>query len=163
MEDDKRYAIYTLIEQKQDNARIAEDLNVSLSTVIRKRAEYLEHKAAGTLHEIANVDRLLIENTAKQLGLKEEGEQLIQKLDTYDVLCTDLQKTASAINTRLKSMVLSADDAAELSVIVDALCALQMAFVTKAQGPQVNVQQNFGTQAPTSAAYSAFLGDKPGA
>lgn len=166
MKDDDRYAVYALIEQKIPNDEIAEQLELSLSTIIRLRKQYVEHKAAGTLHDIANVDRLLIEATAKSLDLNQEGKELTQKLDTYDVLCADLQKTASAINTRLKSLVLSADDAAELSVITDTLCALQTAFVTKAGGTQVNVQQNFGSAdngAPAAANYSAFLGDKPGA
>ena len=166
MSNENRYAIYALVEQKVPTDEIAEQLQLSLSTVTRMRKEYLEHKAAGTLHEIANVDRLLVETTAKAIGLNDEAKTLTKKLDAYDTLCKDLQATAHAINLRLKSLVLSADDAAELSVITDTLCALQTAFVTKSAGTQVNVQQNFGgadNGAPAGANYSAFLGDKPGA
>lgn len=156
MTEDDKYALYALIEQNVSNIDIVEQLDLSLATVIRMRKQYVEHKATGTLAKILNVDRMIIHQAAQSLDLNEEGKELVKKVDNYTKLCEDLQFTASAINTKLKSLTLSAETAAELSIIADTLCSLQNAFAVKHQ-TSVNVQNNF------AASYEDFLGDRPGA
>mgnify|MGYP003504015848 CR=1 FL=1 len=156
MTEDDKYALYALIEQNVSNDDIVEQLELSLATVIRMRKQYIEHKASGTLAKILNVDRMIIHQAAQSLDLTQEGKELVKKVDNYTKLCEELQFTAGAINNKLKSLVLSAETAAELSLIADTLCCLQNAFAVKHQ-TNVNVQNNFATN------YEDFLGDKPGA
>lgn len=160
MKEETRYQVYALVEQQFSPSAIAEKLDESPGSVLRVCREYAAAKAAGTLDKIMNVDRFVVAQVGNSLGLESETTALVAKMDAYDALRSDLQTTASQINTKLRSFIMSAEHASELSMLTETLCQLQAAFVNK-QMTQVNVQNNYGGEAAST--YGAFLGDAPDA
>lgn len=160
MKEETKYQVYALFEQQFSPAAIAEKLDESPGGVMRVCREYAAAKVAGTLDQIMDVDRFVVQQVGASMGLGEETKALTAKMDAYDALRADLQTTAAQINTKLRSFIMSAEHASELSMLTETLCQLQTAFVNK-QMTQVNVQNNYGGE--QAAAYSSFLGDAPDA
>ncbi len=161
MEDNTKYKIISLIESGHEAKDIADDLDVSYSAVLRIRKEFKEAKLNGDVAKLVDVDKLLIQQAADQLAIPEHNvEEVTKGLSGLEVLSNDLQATASALNNKIRTLVVQAEHPSELQVYADILCNLQTSFVNKNM-TQVNVQNNFGGENQGSR-YSQFLGDKPG-
>lgn len=162
MQDEIKYKVLTLLQQPDLTARIiAEELDVSYSSVLRLDKQYQEAKMNGTLNKLINVDEAVLVTAADALGLEEDvATGLAKGLTGLDRLSTELQATALQINTRARSLIMSVEHASELSELTDMICKLNTAFVNSAQ-TQVNVQNNFGGEQNAPSRYSQYLSDTP--
>lgn len=166
--DQLKFKVISLLLKEEDPKGIADQLDAPLATVLRYKRELKVAQENDTIDKIIDIDQAMLgevmdgiqANTPAAL----EGE-VIESLGTLsksknalDVLQTDLIVSATALNLRLKSLALSAENIGELSMIADILSTLQNAFFNK-NGTQVLVQ-NFNKEG--EVAYGQFLGDKPG-
>lgn len=162
MEDKTKYKIISLIDAGLEAKDIADELDVSYSSVLRLRTQYKEAKLNNDVASLVDVDKLLIQQTADQLSIDGEVvEEVTKGLSGLEVLSTELQTTASALNNKVRSLLVNAEHPSELKLYAEILCDLQTSFVNKNM-TQVNVQNNFGDNGQASR-YSQYLGDKPGA
>lgn len=152
----KKHEILSALAINTDPKEIAERLDVSYSYVLTLNKEYQQAKLGGKLHELMDVDRIVIEQAVANLGIEAEGT--LKKVDGLAKLNTDLQATANRINTQLRSHIMSAEHLSDLAQCTEILCQLQNAFFGK-NGVQINVQQNSNSGAPR---YDQFLSDTPG-
>lgn len=141
---------------------IAEELAISVNTVRRWKREYEESKQNGTLDSLLSMDDMIAEITKLSLPLPEELvdsqlDKLAASVKGLQSLQEDFQTTARYLNTRIKSMAMSADSTGELVDLINGLATLQNAFFNK-NTTQVNVQNNYGNE---GSKYSTFLSDKP--
>lgn len=141
---------------------IAEDLDVSYSKVLNHKKEFEQAKLNGTIHQLMDIDRTVLEHAAKDLDVPAEvSNKLAKGLDGLQNLDDALQATAMQINTKVKSMVMSAEQPSEIQVYAEIIANLRSAFFGK---NQVAVQINNGQPGQSEApAYRQFLGDAPGA
>lgn len=159
------YPAIARIEADMDVKEIAEELELSVNTVRRWKTEYLEHKRIGTLEQLMSMPDYLdaIHDMTKLLPVDEEliGDKpadLAKAVDSLTMLQTEFHDTARYLNTRLRSLAMSASSTGELLDLVNGLSTLQNAFFNK-NTTQVNVQNNY--TAPGQSPYGTFLSDKP--
>ena len=158
MEDKLKYKVISQLEAGLQPRDIAEDTGASYSSVLRLKNQFEQAKLNGTVSQLIDSDKLLIEQVGEELSLN-NIDKVTKGLDGLEQLSTEFQKTALALNTQVKSLLLSAEHPSELQVFADILCQLQTSFINKNM-TQVNVQNNFGnSDAPK---YTKFLSDKPG-
>ena len=158
MEDKLKYKVISQLEVGVQPRDIAEDTGASYSSVLRVKNQFEQAKLNGTVSQLIDSDKLIIEQVGEQLGV-DNVEKITKGLDGLEQLSTELQKTALALNSQVRSFLLSAEHPSELQVFADIICQLQSSFINKNM-TQVNVQNNFGnSDAPK---YTKFLGDKPG-
>lgn len=163
--EEVRYDAVARMDAGQTVDDVAAALSVGKGTLIRWRAEYNNAKKEGTLETLFDVTKLLLATAELQsrspAGMVEvvakESTALQTQLKGLDKLDHEMQQTASIMNTRIQSLMLSVEHVSELEMLVDSLCSLRAAFFAK--GTQVNVQQNFGG----ASKYGDMLGDRPGA
>lgn len=163
MNDQLKYKIISLLKADHSAKDIASDLDVSYGSVLKLRRDFEEARMNGTIDTLVNMDKLLIETAAGQLeelpNASKAAVDLTKGLEGLEQLSIDLQQSASLVNTRVRSLLMSIDHASELEILTDILCKLQTSFVNKNM-TQVNVQNNFGNEGTPK--YNQFLGDKPG-
>lgn len=158
--DVEYYSAVSLMMQGVSPAEIAEQLDISRSTVVRWHSEFKRHKDAGTLDKLVSLSDLAIVEAACNVELPELIQEAKLKVSGLQVLDMTLQNTALNLANRINSMAMSASGSDELVTLTDALCKLQNAFFNSNK-VQVNVQNNIGGEGGKT--YSAFMGDKPGA
>lgn len=158
--DVEYYSAVSLMLQGVPPAEIAEQLEVSRSTVVRWYSEFKRHKDAGTLDKLVNLTDLAIVEAACNIELPELIQEAKLKVNGLQLLDTTLQNTALNLANRINSMAMSASGSEELVTLTDALCKIQTAFFNSNK-VQVNVQNNIGGDG--GKPYSTFMGDKPGA
>ena len=162
MEDTTKYKIISLLEQKVAPKQIADDLDVSYASVLRLKREFEEARTNNTVHELIDMDKVIINEVAESLDLPQEAVANVTKgLSGLEVLQDDLQQTATQINIRLKSLIPSVEHPSELQIYTEILCQLQTTFFNKYL-TQVNVQNNFGGENPGASHYAKYLSDMPG-
>lgn len=155
--DNQFYTAVTRLEAGDDPTTIADELNISKSTLLRWKREYAEAKEAGTLAELIDIDTMVITKAGELMDLPpEEVQTVVKKMDNHQKLSEELNKTALAVVAQVKSTILSAEHISQLSEAAEILCSIQTAFFAK--GTQVNVQNNFGEG---NSKYGSFLNDKP--
>lgn len=158
------YTVLNRLDQGEEPKVLADEYNISPSTVIRWRREFLSAKQAGTLAEVYNIDNLMLVAIGKEINapgaIIEEGVvKLAKKLTGLAALDEDMQNTATYLNQQIKNMAMGAAHASELVDLVNSLCSLRNAFFNK-NVTNVNIQNNNGV-AGEGGRYSNFLGDKP--
>lgn len=158
------YAVLNRLDQGEAPKSLADEYDISPSTVIRWRREFLAAKQAGTLAEAYNIDKLMLAAIGKELNapsaIIEDGVvKLAKKLTGLAALDEDMQNTATYLNQQIKAMAMSAVHASELVDLVNSLCSLRNAFFNK-NVTNVNIQNNNGIPGE-GGRYSNFLGDKP--
>lgn len=159
---DDYYRAVALLAQNVPPLEVAEQLNLSSSTVIRWNTEYRKAKDDGTLDKLLNMDELTIHTAATILDIPVNAEaKAIAKTAGLQLLESTVQATATNLVTRINTMANGVSGSDELCQLVEALCKLQTAFFNKAV-TQVNVQNNLGTTPGGAGAYSSFLSDAPG-
>ncbi len=159
MEDKIKYKVISLLEQDTPPRDISDQLDVSYSSVIRVRGELERAKENGTISQLIDSDKLLLEKVGEELGLQESADTLAKGMDGLERLSTELQKTALMLNTRINSLLMAVEHPSELQVYASVLCDLQKAFINT-NAVQVNVQNNIGND--NAPKYTQFLSDKPG-
>lgn len=161
MDDKQKYKVINLLELGHSPKDIAENLNVSVSTVYTIKRDLSEAKMNGTISQLVDAEKLLLEQVGEELSLRPEDVAKVTKgVSGLEVLAEELQRTALQMNVRIRSLLLSVEHPSELETYANILCNLQTSFVNKNM-TQVNIQNNIGSgDAPK---YSKFLGDKPGA
>lgn len=154
------HKVYKELALNRPAKDIAADLDMSYSAVLRLKKQYNEAKLQGTLNQLMQVERTVLEHAAEEIGASPEvAHELTKGLNGLETLSEALQKTALQINTKVQSYVLSADPH-ELGQYAEIIALLQKSFLGK---DQVNIQVNNGGGGENqSQAYRAFLGDKPG-
>lgn len=159
MESQLKYKVLSLLQQPDLSARmISEELDITYGSVLRLEKEFNEHKLNGTLQELINVDDFVAADAADALGVDQVS--LTKGLQGLEKLSTDFQVTASQINTRVRSLIMSCDHLSELETAADILCSLNTAFVNT-NSTQVNIQNNLGGENNASSRYSGYLSDVP--
>ena len=161
--DERMYKAISLVEAGKDKRVVSEELDISYSTVVRWCKEYQTAKIDGTIDKLLDLDKLIIAQAGALMALPGAEETINGKVEVLtkglsglDKLQVDLQSSATAINSRIKSLVMSSESTSELSELTDCLCALQNAFFNS-KGVQVNIQNNVDG----SSKYGSFLNDKP--
>lgn len=164
MNDTQKYKIISLLQREMQPKEIADDLDVSYGSVLKLRREFETAKLNGTVDALLDTSKMILTELGEQLSdlpISEEAvEKLTKGLDGLEHLSGELQKTASTINTRVRSLIMSVDHLSELDIAADVLCKLQNAFFNK-NSTQVNIQNNLGGSEGGTPKYNQFLKDKP--
>lgn len=158
MTDEQKYKVIAFLEQNYTHREIADELDISIGSVIRFADKHKQAKIDGTISQLLDYDKLALEQLANNLPLHEEANNLVKNLSGLDKLQNELQLTAIHINNKAKSLVHSVEYASDLLTITKIVCDLQSAFFSK-DLTQVNVQNNYGDQ--NSSKYGSFLSDVP--
>lgn len=158
MEDSVKYKVISLLDAGQEPRDIADELDVSYSSIVNLKNKLKQAKLNGTLNQLVDTDRLIIERAGEELKL--DASHIVKGLDGLETLRDELQKSALAIVQQTKSLTLSVEHPSELQVYATIICDLQNAFFNKNQ-TQINVQNNIGS-ASGAPRYTKFLSDKPG-
>lgn len=157
--DKQYYSAISLLQQGIDAHTVADNLGISVSKVIRWNSDFKRHRDDGTLDKLLNMDELVIHTAAQLINAPTADEvKAIAKVSGLQLLEQATQICALNIVNRIQSFASSAQGAGELSDLTDSLCRIQTAFFNPNK-VQVNVQNNIND----GAAYTGFLGDKPGA
>lgn len=162
MDDQQKYKVISRLQNNDQAKDIAEDLDVSYGSVLKLRREYDQAKTNGSIDSLLNMDNVILHEVTDKLKDAQISEEAVneftEKLQGLDQLSSSLQQTATNINKRANSMILSVEHVAELEVLTDILCKLQTSFINKNM-TQVNVQNNYSDN--TTPKYNQFLGDAP--
>ena len=163
MDNTTKYKAIGKLQIDMDPHDIAEQLDVSYSSVVRLKREYKNALIDGTIDSLVDMSGIILDEVGRQLSDDPEALKAIDetsaKVKGLDRLAANLQQTATEINTRARSLIVGVDSANELEVIADILCKLQVAFVNT-NSVQVNVQNN--NMGAGDKAYGQFLTDAPG-
>ena len=162
MDNQEKYEVIAKLQNGVAPRVISDLLDVSYGAVLKLRREFEQAKADGTVDQLLDMEKLVVDNASEILetlpAVNEAVSELSDKIDGLGQLSLELQSTATLINTRVRSFMLSINSVSELEILTDVLCKLQTSFVNKNM-TQVNVQNNtYGSGTPK---YNQFLGDKP--
>ena len=147
MDNQQKYLVISRLQKNKTPKDIADELDISYGAVLKLRREFDEAQTNNTVNKLSNLP-----------GSEEAIDELNTKLKGLEHLGFELQNTALQINTRVRTMIMGAENVSELEVITDILCKLQTSFLNK-NLTQVNVQNNYpGDDRPK---YDQFLGDNP--
>lgn len=159
MNAELKYKVISLLQQPDLTAHmISEELDLTYGSVLRVEKEFKQAKLNGTLNELLDSDEAVLASVAANLDIDQAS--LTKGLEGLDRLNVDLQVTASQLNTRVRSLIMSVDHLSDLKVAAEIICQLNTAFVNPNK-TQVNVQNNFGEQNAQSSRYAGYLSDKP--
>lgn len=156
--DDKHRIIIALQDSSKSALAISEELGINYGTVLKTKRKYEEALINGTVEQLINTDKILLNEVGKELSLVTETENLVKGLEGLERLQDDLQRTAININNKVNSLMLSVSDLSELEIAVDIIRKLNDSFFNK-NFTQINVQNNMAE----TPKYTQFLGDAPGA
>jgi hypothetical protein len=165
--DHEHYQIIASLEAGEFPDDIAARLNVTKVKVLRTKSRYDKAILEGTLDQLVDIDRLVLTNAgvaAKQqmpsVGEAVDGvvSQMSDGLDRLRKLDDQLIATALFANTRIRTMMSTAEYTTDLETLVNSLCRLRESFFNK-NVTQVNIQNNLSNSG--AAAYGDFLSDKP--
>ncbi len=163
MDDQQKYKVISRLQNEESPKDIAEDLDISYSSILKLRREYDQAKLNGSIDSLVNMDNVVLHSVTEALAEKgisnEDISDFKDKLQGLEHLSSTLQQTALNINQRANSLLLSVEHVSELEIITDILCKLQTSFINKNM-TQVNVQNNYSDN--TTPKYNQFLGDTPG-
>jgi hypothetical protein len=137
---------------------IAEELDISYSSVLRLDKQYQEAVINNTVNQLIDVDKAVIITAAESLDL--DATAVVEGVKGLEKLSSEFQTTATAINSRVRTLLMSIDHVDELVALTDVLCKLNTSFVNTAQ-TQVNVQNNFGGEENAPSRYNQYLSDTP--
>lgn len=161
MTEEQKYKVISLLRQPELSAKmIAEELDVSYSSVLRLDKQYQEAVLNGTVNKLINVDEAVVITAGESLGL--DATTVVEGLNGLDKLSSEFQATATQINTRVRTLLMGIEHVDELVALTDVLCKLNSSFVNTAQ-TQVNVQNNFGGEENAPSRYNQYLSDTPAA
>lgn len=164
---DLDYQIIASLEAGENPDQISKRLDVPKATVVRIKIKYDKAVVDGTLDELIDVDQLVMHNAlmlSKQAipslnaEIDELGTQVHEGITRLTKLDDSLIATALFANTRVRSMLATANSVGELEVLIAALSKLRDTFFNK-NVTQVNIQNNLSNSG--AAAYGDFLSDKP--
>lgn len=151
------------------NESIADELEVSLSTVTRMRTKLKKAKENDTVDElIATVplgladDLIAKHNQTLATEVQPAMKDMITGAEGLTRLDLDLQASAREINKKLMIMIHMVDRPGELLDLTDVLCKLRDSFFNT-KNPQVNVQNNYGGGESDGGIYTEWLGDNSSA
>lgn len=165
--DHEHYQIIASLEAGEFPDEIAARLNVSKVKVLRTKSRYDRAIAEGTLDQLVDMDRLVLEHAgelakAKMPSASEAVDAVVSEtsagLDRLRKLDDQLIATAMFANTRIRTALAVIEHAHEIETLVGSLCRLRESFFNK-NVTQVNIQNNIGNNG--NAAYGEFLNDKP--
>jgi len=137
-------------------ADIAKKLDISTIKVARIKAKYEEAVKNNTVTELLQLDQVLLGAATNQLkseltsfddaidevaGKVKDSGRLLAKLDE------DMMSTATIANAKLRTFISKAENASELSVLIDSLAVLRNSFFNK-QVTTVAIQNNMGSAVP---------------
>lgn len=160
-----KYEILIRLREGDEPKAIAEELDVSIASVVRYRAELnnaikedkLNTLLASAAPSAADLVDTTFENSPPEV--KAAANELSKGLKALERLQPELIKTASELNSRIAVMCSTAESVGEIETLTQALCKLQLAFFpSTAPTNQVTIQNNNG-----GGQYAQWLGDKPGA
>lgn len=163
----ERYQIIASLEAGETPEEIAGRLNLAKAKVLRIKIAYDKAIIEGTLESLVDVNELVLLNALQESreqvptmssAIDEVGNQMSEGIDRLRRLDDQLIATATFANTRIRSLMATANTAAELETGVASLCKLREAFFNK-NLTQVNIQNNLSNSG--AAAYGDFLSDKP--
>jgi hypothetical protein len=137
---------------------ISEELDITYGSVLRVEKEFNEARVNGTLETLIDVDDMVMQSAATVLDV--DQVTLTKGLKGLDKLSQDFQVTASQINTRVRSLIMSCDHLSELETAADIICSLNTAFVNS-NSTAVNIQNNFGGENNAASRYAGYLSDVP--
>lgn len=157
MEDKIKHKVIALLDAGQPPRDISDDLGISYSGVLLLQRKFKEAKINGTIDQLVNVDKVIIEQAGELLDA--DVENVTKGVEGLERLSGELQNTASHINSRVRSLIMSCESHAELETYADIICNLQQAFFNK-NATTVNVQNNIGDSAAPK--YAQYLSDVPG-
>jgi hypothetical protein len=162
MDNQQKYLVISRLQKNKTPKDIADELDISYGAVLKLRREFDEAQTNNTVNKLIDMDDVILDEVANKLsnlpGSEEAIDELNTKLKGLEHLGFELQNTALQINTRVRTMIMGAENVSELEVITDILCKLQTSFLNK-NLTQVNVQNNYpGDDRPK---YDQFLGDNP--
>lgn len=160
-----KYKVLTKLIENEPVDSIAEELDISTSSVLRHKRELDNAKLNDAVYSLMDLSKEQIEGLAIQLNMstpelladtsEEAIGDLVNSASAMSALQEDFQGTGRVINTRLRLMAAKSQSVSELSALADTLCALQNAFFNK-NTTQVNVQNNYEHKP-----YGQFLSDAP--
>lgn len=160
-----KHEILTRLHKGEDPKAIAEDLDVSIATVVRNRSELnnairddkLNTLLASSVPSASELVDATYENAPQEV--KAAANELSKGLKALEKLQPELIKTAGQINNRIAIMCSTAEGVSEIEALTAALCRLQTAFFPAASpAMQLNIQNNNNG----GTTYGQWLGDKPG-
>ena len=155
-----KYKVISLLQQPELSPRmISEELDITYGAVLRVEKEYNEAKLNGTLDQLIDVDDYAVMSSAAGT-LCLDQVSLTKGLSGLDKLSQDFQVTASQINTRVRSLLMSCEHMSDVKIAAEIICSLNVAFVNSAS-TQVNVQNNFGGDNNAASRYAGYLSDAP--
>lgn len=159
-----KYEILTRLREGDEPTAIAEELDVSIASIVRHRAELnnaIRDDKLNTLMASCTPSASELVDTTFQNSppeVKAAANELSKGLKALERLQPELIRTASALNSRIAVMCSTAENVGELEALTQALCKLQTAFFPSAgTNTQVNIQNNSG-----GTMYGQWLSDKPG-
>ncbi len=153
-----RDKVFISLSQGKDMNDIAEEIDVTYSTVLRYRKEYEIAEREGKLDLILSQDAALIEQIANELPT--DTTNMVRSLKGLEKLSENMQLSAELILVKLKTVVsnVGPDDVNDLACASKILCDLQNAFFNR-NSVNVNVQNNNFDAGQST--YGEFLSDKP--
>ena len=152
------------LADKEEPRNIADELELSLSAVLRVKTEYDSARANNTVSQLINMDEHALNVIGKTLAggtsdVEQRASELIEEIMPLKKLQNNLVDTAELLTSRLRLTIAATDDVDDLRVASTILADLNRSFFNDAQ-TQVNIQNNYGNNGDTS--YGEFLNDKPG-
>lgn len=149
---------FILMNKDQSREQIADELELSISTVVKYEKDFEVAKIEGTLDKILNSDIAIVEEIAEYLP--NDTTDIVKELKGLDRLNTNMQNAAELILRKLTIVTnnVGPDDVVNLTMATEVLCKLQNAFFNK-NSLNLNVQNN--TFSGEDSTYKEFLDDKP--
>ena len=146
----------------EDPQDIANDLDVTLTTVTRWNAELEKAKSQDKVNQLVQLSEVAVDQLVDLAQDKSLNGELLEAIDEtaesikgLQRLEKHLQGTATKMLDKIRIMAATAENVSEITELTTALCSIQTAFFGK--GTQVNVQNNYG-----DSGYAEFLSDSPG-
>lgn len=154
----KKDRAFLMIHKGMSFEDIAEELEVTYTTVVNYSKDFKRAENEGKLDAIINQDMLVIQEIAENLPV--DATSVVKSLNGLDRLNNDIQHSAKLIINKLNIVTsnVGPDDVMDLATCAKILCDLQNAFFNK-NSVNLNVQNNnFDASQST---YGEFLSDKP--
>lgn len=147
--DEVVYKAIAKLEAGEKPGDVADQLKVGKGSVIRWYSEFRTARDNNTLDTMFNMESLILATAGKLASENSEFTEVVEAktaeltkgLKGLARLDDELQTTALAVNTKIRSLIMATESPSELADLTDCLCNIRKAFFEK--GTQVNVQNNF--------------------
>jgi len=159
-----KHVVIGRIAAGEDPAAIAEDMKISIATVIRWKNEVIKGIKENDVEILAGLDATVLTNLAglakglAPVEFEESIDRVVAGLSGLQRLQEAVTSTALVATTKLKQHIATTDSTSELVMLVESLGLLNKNFF-HSQAPQINIQTNVNGE--NTKTYGEFLSDVP--